>query len=458
MNDSVAAKSFVRSALRLPTSIEGNAVRTARRKFNSIAKVLGEGQEVFSRFEVASHGEMLCTFGTEQGLLLAETIRDWVANDLIGEDTFLWCERMGDEYALVCIMDGRIIKESFERPNVAIVEVPRLINRLRANNAEFYVFLHRAHPSELNLDENLKIRHLKRSVLEHVDLMEKPAPKLLPYSQAVQRVASKWRIRGIVLGGLLAILLAAPATWLGVNWWLGEPAKIDFTTAKQYKKLVQEYRDLLLSPDPGQLLTAIHRSSLEFLTDPWFGEHWSVEAFEWDRESGRLKVRASLPKVSLPDSQGEALGQELQQQILAQAEKRGWKVSLSGFTATFALPVIAEGRSQKEADRISLLKPGTENGSWDINQMSREMKLVGELSPQPQTSENTEVYRTETAVLNIHSDPWPTGDTAQWIGRRLKGGPLVLDSVTLKALPGSRGGFVNGEIVFRVIWRSDRRT
>ena len=454
MSEDLVAGSFARSALRLSVLIEGSVVRVARKKFNSIRRVLGEGHKLFSRFEKGPDNELLCTFGTERGLLLAEIVRDWMAQDEFAADTFLWCERFEGEYALVCVMEGRIVKETFERAGTIKAEVGRLVSRLRARGLNFRIFLHGLKPAKLGLDKNLPVRKLETSVQDYAQQTAGTLPQLFPFQRAIAQITSRWRVRAILMAGVLAVALVIPGTWVVVNWWLGDLPDINFTSMERYRALVEEYQDLLRSPDPGILLSAIHRVSLQFFLDSQFGKQWIIRSLEWDRDTGRLKISASLPDVWVQGSPGEGLPGDLQQKIRAEVESRGWKVMLSGINGVFMLPVLVDGRTEQEANRLHIAWSEKAQAVWDLADMADDMKLVGELSPTPEKDQVTEVYRTEAVVLRLSSDPWIQGGTAKWIGKRLAGAPLVLDSVTLHTPPSGSGGFLDGEIAFRLIWRT----
>ncbi len=456
MSGDLVAGSFARSALRLSTLIEGSAVRVARKKFNSVRKVLGEDHKLFSRFEKGPDNELLCTFGSEQGLLLAEIVRDWMAQDGFTADTFLWCERLEEEYALVCVMEGRIVKETFESAGAIKAEAACLVSRLRAQGSDFCIFLHDLDAAKLGLDKDLPVRRLKTSVQDYARQTAGELPQLLSFQRAIAQITSRWRVRAILMAGVLAVALVIPGTWAVVNWWLGGPPDIDFASMEQYRALVEEYHDLLRSPDPGVLLPAIHRVSLKFFLDSQFGKQWIIRSLEWNRDAGWLKISASLPDAWGQGSPDEGLPSDLQQQIRAEVESRGWKVKLSGTDGIFMLPVLVDGRTEQEVNRLRIAWPEKAQTSWDLAGMADDMKLVGELLPTPEKDRVTEVYRAEAVVLRLSSDPWIKGGTAKWIGKRLAGAPLVLDSVTLRTPPSGSGGFLNGEIAFRSVWRIPR--
>lgn len=449
------AGTFVRSAIRMPVEIKGSLTRTARQQYLSVRKAL-ETSRVYSRFELGGSDRLQCVFSPEPGLLLGETVRDWLAGTEPSPPNFLWCEQLGeDEIALVCVLDERVLRETFETAGTVQPEVEQLVRRGRAHDPDFRIFLHEVAPEALGLDSGEEVTVLEESVLNRVKRIRGGPPRVGSYRAAIARIATVYRLWRILLAGVLVAATVLPATYYGARWYY----EIDMfvltpSNLEKRKELRGEYGELLRTGDPGTIIPALHRAFARFLAAPEFGNFWKVERLSWTRGAGRLEIHALLPRgTSPPEDEGEAMSPARQARLLESARNRGWDLALDGFGGIFTLPVAWEARSAEEAKKLRMFPPSSSENSWHLERLTEDLAPVGVLENSGGFSHNA-VYQTQSVALQLSRDPWVTGETAEWLGQRLGGGPLVLESVSLEALPDGTGGLMDGTIRLLLVWRN----
>lgn len=437
----------------MPVEVEGSLLRTARAQYRSFCKVL-ERKSVYSRFELDPNGVLQCVFSPEPGVLLGETVRDWL---LGGEDSsphFLWCEKFGDsEFALVYVLDGRVCREVFVTPRIAQMEVEQLVRRGRVHDPDFRVFLCDLEPAEVGLDGQQAVSLLDRSVLDRAKTSRSDLPKVSSFGRALSRISNASRLRRILIAvvTLLAALLTAYYSLQSSRFEDVEVVALPGLTKHQL--LVQEYNDLLATGSADRILQALHGTLAQFLKDPMFGAYWLIEEVQWRRGDFRMQVQARLLKGDHPEEdEGESLSEARQGRLREAAEARGWTLTIDDFSGTFQLPVEWNSRTQEEISALSLGQPLSRGHRWHVERLAEDMKLIGELETGGRNTENR-VYRTQSLTLKLSQDPWPTGETARWLGLHLAGSPVSLDAVSLRSVSKGTGALMDGEIRFRLIWR-----
>ncbi|MXY14225.1 MAG: hypothetical protein F4Y53_00825, partial [Proteobacteria bacterium] len=463
--DNLSAEHFVRVAFRLTAPVKGSLIKTAQDKLESIRDVWRDIGQVFCHFELDKNGSLLCVFGSQKGVLLGETVRDWLVKKKPDQDNIIWCEKLGKEYALVYILAGQVVQESFERPGSVMPSIRRLIKRAATHEEGFRIFMHqsaeRVH-EVLNKEGEYEVEVLKMSVVSRIKKVTGSPPMLAPYRRAVRHMLDPVRFLRIALLGALIAAVVVPGTWFATNWKLGDLPEPDLSLIEINSAMAKKYRALLQAPSPGVLLPAIHRAGLQFQLDKSFSKIWRIERLEWHQGSTSLTVKAYLPERQGVSQQVLQQGKDgpyelpahLRAKINAEAEARGWQVKLAGLEADFKIPLdnIAE-RDESEVHDIHRFMPDEKNFRWDLAQITKALKPFGELETRPSEDEKNDIYQTRKASLNFSKIPWLTSNTVILVSRQLTGGPVILEAVELNTLPNGSGGFMNGNILFHTIWR-----
>ena len=421
---------------------------TARRRARLMESVF-EDDDLYAWFEPAGDGSLHCAFATKTGYLLGENVRNWLREETQARD-FVYCERMGNQRAVVLVIDRHVIKDALVSGYELNVELRHALTRLDAVAPGAYsVFLHGVDVENLELADRSRAVVLKDSVLDWMEDAPGPLPELNPTNRAIGAidvVARRLRqLRIVRTVGLTAgsVVIAAA----GVFWWQNRPPPaVDENLPPPplpIEQLNAEYSELLRTPDPGELIPAMHRAYRLFLSDAVFGELLSVRKLQWTRTAGdRLTIETSLPSEVLGGSRSAPLD-ALFDQMRRRAAMHGWRVVFSGLDATFSLPVAAATR----VDEVRLPQPLAEGNPWHGKRLGGDLEALGTVTVSPGPLNH--VYQGYSTLLELQGVEWSTGGTAAWLGNRLAGGPLVLESVEFES---GRGAAMDGRIQFTTLW------
>ena len=422
------------------------------------------GRRVYCHFERIG-GRLICAFAHEPKYLLGEIVRDWLQIEHRTND-FLWCQKSNGEYAMALVLGGRVVQEGIDvKPSSLVLAHKQLVDsageRARA-------FLHRSVPDGIVPSESTT--RLERSLQLQLEATGGALPKLVAIDEIVS--VRRWNLlwgwfRRISI--VVAVAVGGTAAWM---WWqdrVPEPA----VPADQGPRITEaEYGNLLRAPDVGALLPAIHRAYREVLADPFFGEHWNVQSLAWQRPrgarpqdappsgGGELTITAALPLLSLSPVPGEReapaaapfeLPDELQGEVGAYARSKNWRVEVRGSTVTLRVPVQVSLTDANAAAALRIPEVDAEH-PWHRERLLEDLSILGDA--RVRNALDRQVFRAYSMMLGLAGAEWSTGDLASWLGQRLSGGPIVLESMRL-ALEGARA---TGEINFWTVWCVARDT
>ena len=412
---------------------------TARRRARLMESVFDD-DDIYSWFEPDGHGSLYCAFATVPGYLLGENVRNWLRETRQARD-FVYCERMGNQRAVVLVIDGHVIKDGLVGGYELSVELRHALGRLdKVAPGAYHVFLHGVDVEDLQLADRSRIVPLEHSVLDWMEDAPGPLPELYPVNRAIGTidvVANRLRQLRIVrtIGLTVGTVVVAA---LGVYWWQNRPPPPpsgDVPPPPLPTEVINaRYGELLRTPDPGELIPALHRAYRLFLADPVFGELLDVSSLQWTSAGGRLTIETSVP-ADVAQGPRNQLPDELVEQVRRRAMMRGWRVEFSGLGATFSLPVVASSR----VDELRLPQPSAESNPWHEKRLGADLKGLGSVTVRP--GARNQVYRGYSTVLELRELEWAAGDAAAWLASRLAGGPLVLDSVLLESESGAVMGW-----------------
>ena len=460
------ARQVVREEVALTSFTPTVAVQKRREK--SVGAILGA--EIFCHFEQAD-GRLRCAFSNENKYLLGETVRDWLGREHDARD-FLWCERLDDELALALVAGGRVIKDVAEAHNTER-EVATTLGRLPA---EAPVFVHRS-VGDAALAGHPNARPLAMSVRDHIAAVRaegKAVAALGPVTEIpavrIWNACWKWAQVATLAIGAAALVAAAYLYWRD-----GDGASAQ-AAAEVRERSLTDYDKLLVSPDAGAVLGAIHGAYRRFLADSFFGRSWNAQRIAWRREAANnVAITAQLPH-KLPAEQKTAPSPEddvqygvpreelavLERSVLAYAKQRKWTVNVNRLLATVRLPINVGARDATAGERHRLRRPSDERDRWHLRSMRRDLEAFGVLSrfapPAPRgaavVDEASASYHADRFKLELKGLEWAYQDAAGWLGERLSGGPVVLDEVSLERVPADAGGRRGwtGALVFRTVW------
>ncbi len=443
----------VRETTRLSIGIESlrsfsaTIAATARRRARLMESVFDD-DDIYSWFEPGGDGSLYCAFATEPGYLLGENVRNWLRDTRQARD-FVYCERMGSQRAVVLVINGHVVKDGLVGGYELSVELRHALTRLEAAASGAYsVFLHRVDVRDLQLSDRSRVVSVEDSVLDWMEDAPGRLPELHPTNRAIGMidvVAKRLRqLRIVRTIGLTvgSVLIAA----VGVYWWQNRPEPLPPDDAPPpplpIEVLNADYSKLLRTPDPAELIPAMHRAYRLFLGDPVFGELLEVGRLQWTRTAGRLMIETSFPKDVAVGPRREP-PDDLLAQVRRRAAMRGWRVESMGLDATFSVPVEAPGR----VDEIRVPLPPAEGNPWHEKRLAADLEALGTVTVRP--GERNNVYLGHSTVLDLHELEWAAGDTAAWLANRLAGGPLVLDSVVLES---ESSALMDGEFRFTTLW------
>ncbi len=409
-----------------------------------------DDDDIYSWFEPSGEGTLYCAFATVQGYLLGENVRNWLRDTRQTRD-FVYCERMGNLRAVVLVIGGHVIKDALVGGYELNVELRHALTRLdKAAPGAYDVFLHGVDVQDLQLADRSRIVFLEDSLLDWMEDAPGRLPELVPANRAIggiDVVAKRLRQLRIVrtIGLTVGSVLVAA---IGVYWWQNRPPPVPVEDGPPppppTEQLNAAYGELLRTPDPGELIPAVHRAYRLFLSDPFFGELLDVRKLQWTRTGGgRLTIETSLPREILGASRS-GLPDTLSDQMRRRAAMRGWSIELSGVAATFSLPVAVSNR----VDELRLPPPLAEGNRWHGKRLGADLEALGAVTVEP--GPQNAVYRGYSTLLELQGTEWSSGSMAGWLGNRLAGGPLVLESVELESA--GAGATMDGLVRFTTLW------
>ncbi len=440
----------VRETTQLSSGIESlrsssaTIAATARRRARLMESVFDD-DDIYAWFEPGGDGSLCCAFATVPGYLLGENVRNWLRDARQARD-FVYCERMGNQRAVVLVIDGRVIKDAVVGGYELSVELGHALGRLdKVAPGAYDIFLHGVDAEDLQLADRSRIVPLEHSVLDWMEDAPGPLPELHPTNRAISVidvVAKRLRQFRVVRTVGLAVGSIAIAV-LGFYWWQNRPPPPPSEDAAPpplpTEVINARYGELLRTPDPGELIPAMHRAYRLFLGDPIFGELLDVGRLQWTSAAGRLMIETS---VAADVAQGSRRD-ELLEQVRHRATMRGWGVDFAEHHAVFSLPVVASNR----VDELRLPRSSVGSNRWHETRLSADLEALGSVTVT--SAARNQVYLGYSTVVELRELEWAAGDTAAWLANRLSGGPLVLDSVVLES---GSGAAMNGEFRFTTLW------
>lgn len=448
-------------------------VAAQKRRAKSVSAILGA--EVYCHFERGG-SRLRCAFSNERKYLLGEVVRDWLGREHGARD-FLWCERLDDELALVLVAKGRVVKEVAEAQNTER-EVATALGRLPP---DVPVFVHPSvvHPS---LAGHAAARPQAMSVRDHLARLRAEGTAaaelgLLTDIRAVRLWNACWKwTRLTALAAAAAAVIVA-----GYVYLRGDDGASAQMAEQTRERSLTEYDRLLVAPDAGAVLAAVHQAYRWFLADPFFGGSWNAQRIAWRRpaqdEQNEVAITAQLPHAPPADAKSTPAADDdvqfgvpweqlaaLEQSVLAYARTRAWRVDVNRLQATVHLPIVATPRDAATGERNRLAAPSDERNRWHLRSMRRDLEAFGTLGPFVAPARRRAGQSAPTSYeavrfkLELTGLDWAYPDAANWLGKRLSGGPVVLDEVSLERAPvtdaGGRRGWT-GAIVFRTVWCKD---
>ena len=429
------ARHVVREDVALAWPLPAAVVQRRREKL--VRAILGGA--VYCHFERTGR-RIACAFSNERKYLLGNIVRDWL-REAHGAESFLWCELIDGALALVLVVDGRIHKDAADVANVDR-EVGMALARL---GPEAPVFAHRdvqigalaAVPHKQTLDASVRDR-LRQLRAGNAPVAELALADSLPQVRRLN-AALAWTRRVAVVASLAAL-----AT-LTIRWWQGRADDAAAVVVEDRPSVSDaEYQALLEAPDPAALLPAIHRAYRQLLADPVLGANWTVENLAWTRQQGTLAVDISLPTTPA-SAQPQALGANVQAAIEQHAARRGWVLAWreqGDGSATINIPV-ATGEA---AARSRVPEAPSAANPWHPSRLAEDLLPVGQL--RTFDAERNSTFVSYLSALAVQNAEWSSAELANWLGARLGGGPLLLESLVLV----NSGPWATGELRFRSVY------
>ena len=403
-----------------------------------------------------------CAFSNAKGILLGESVRDWLT-EAYGVQSFVWCQKLGEAYALVLVSGGAVLRDAVFGESELQRELELALNRVDADaDGERRLFLHRNVSVAPELDPDCRGETLNVTVNQWIDRLSRSESAAAPELHSLDDFpeVALWNAVWNWTRRVVFVALFAGVAWYGWTWWLAlQPDEPVDTGPKGPSEAHREYEKLRLSPDPGVLVPAIHSAYLEFMSDPLFGASWQVTSLRWAAaEADALEIKASLPVLEVQAEEDEAveiafqLPGELRRRLITYAGGRDWSLELDGSLATLVVPVELTPRTAAEAERIRLPEPSGQRERWHWRQMTRDLEVVGDTQKGlvREIPSRNPLYRQYGMSLELHGIEWSSRDMAAWLGARLSGGPVVLESIVLQAAQGTAS--MQGEMRFRMVW------
>ena len=446
---------YVRHVLRLPVSLSGGVVRTARRQYDVARQAMG-AKTLYARFERDGRTRLNCVFGLKPGPLFAETLRNAMRERKGVEHSYVWCEPFGEEYGLVYVRDGQIMHESFETDESLPAAILPLVRRAQRRESEEVapLYLNRVSPDELGLDPTTQFETPPDSVCAKTRSGKtKGSPSLIRYDRSIRRIASGRLMFRAMLWGLATIPII-PATWLITQWQYDDPPA-EYSAENERMRLDREqYNRLLQHPDTKVLFPALYQISRDMLNVFWKTGPWSISSLVYTRD-GPLQLTLAWPDVPDPLGNPAYIPRGLEEQLRRSADEHGWTMEVQGLSIILSASASVPQRSQEEALKLHLHHPeDLLNERWGAKRLAQDLMPLGDVQVNPDPVHETELYYTQGATLNLQSIPWHSSSSFLWLGQRLSGGPVVVDELRLRPAEGSMGGTLSGTLRFRLVWHA----
>ena len=407
------------------------------------------------------HGRQLsCAFSSTRGYLLGESVRDWLAAERDAR-SFVWCQRLGDTCAVVLVDDGVVLRDALVASADLKRELQLSLNRITPDaDGARRLFVHRDVPAADEIAAPLGGRMLSVTVNQWIARQRRPGGSATPELRWLEEYpeVKRWNaVWGWTRRFVLLAVLAGAASW-GYDLWRSlQPEPVDEGPSGP-TDAQRSYEELRRQSDPGTLVPAIHRAYRDFLGDPLFGAYWQVTRLNWRvDEPATLRIETSLPAVTGEDENDSTpsvveLNAELRGRLANYARNLGWAADVQRSTATFQVPVEHGRRSAAEAEAIRLPEPGATDDRWHTRRLMQDLQVVGgmRVTAERNRPQRDPVYLERFLALELHGVEWSSWDVAAWLGGRLSGGPVVLDTLQLQAIDGTAR--MRGELKFRMVW------
>lgn len=410
-----------------------------------------------------------CAFSNTKGYLLGESVRDWLAAEH-GAESFVWCQKLGDTSAVVLVNDGIVVRDALIASADLARELELSMNRVKPEaDGSRRLFVHRNVPGSAELAAAHGGRVLTVTVNQWIARQRQAGESAAPELQGLEDYpeVKRWNALWGWTRRIVTVAVLAGGGWWAYGLWLGmQPEPVD-EGPRGPTEAQRRYEALRMTADPGTLIPAIHRAYREFLGDPLFGAYWQVTRLRWTvNEPGTLYLESSLPAVSGEDGaiDGAAtfveLPNDVRGRVLRYARDLGWAAELKGPTAAFQVPVDHSPRSAEEAEAIRLPEPRATDDRWHWRRMMRDFQVLGgvRVINARNRPERAPLYMERSLSLDLVGVEWSSWDIAAWVGERLSGGPVVLDTLQMQAIEDS--ALMRGELKFRMVWcmKVDRAT
>lgn len=409
----------------MPVTIRGGALRTARQALRQVQAVLDQGN-IFCYFE-SRDNELLCCFSPTAGYLPGECVRQGLSQTGALEN-FLYVEKLDEDYALICMRDGLITKESRAHAISIDSDLRQLSRQLHDQEQPFRFFLYGEEPERFTVAGDVSAEVLDSSLL-YWDKPSSSLPSLTDQRRALRRLAPGllwWQFGAVAALALLSFGLYEFFTQPE------EPVPTETVITQTGLDLMAQLQSELKQPAAQQLMQAIYQEYYQILTDATFGEQWRIDKLEYVGAEQRLSLRMSLPQARRAPLElfPEQALQALEQRLTEHVQSLGW--TLSGFeafswqqTRRLDLPM------RDEAQAVRAVRAGT--AYWSKARLEAELEPLGEL--ELVEVENNPVYRVWEGRLQLTDDrwlvDWVTGGLSGWLGDYFQDAPLVIDALSL---------------------------
>ncbi|MYD96389.1 MAG: hypothetical protein F4X98_03245 [Gammaproteobacteria bacterium] len=426
---------------------------TERRREKQVRSALSVAdrstREVYCHFRRAGRNLECAFFAGPTGenpdnlRLLGETVRDWLK---AGVPNYLWCERLREGIAVVLVVDGRVAKDTITDEG-ADHELSITVAKLLEASTTPTVFC----------DDDVLLGRIQQAAGEAQILRRGTPGSVLDATPMrtlveVRRIPAvvRWnRFRRVVQNVVMLGIVAAVA--VGVYWYFTK----DVDEAEVFKsadqRLLDEYNQMLDQPDPAAVIAGIHAAYLR-ATEEF--TYWNVQWLRWQPERGVgsdrrnmigiVSVGAALPLDPetgefIPLTDREAI--EIAEWTDDRARALGWNLDLVQRSATnprmkFEAEVPLDGVSTRSPDEIAAIRrPEPPRGdSWHWSNLQQDFELVTELVGTTRSRRApiiNRIYRTRSLVVELRNVEWGRPDMANWLAKRLGGGPVMLESVVV---------------------------
>ena len=394
--------------------------------------------------------------------LLGETVRAWLRT---GVPHYLWCERLREGMAIVLVINGRVAKDALTdegAKNELAVTVAKLLDASTTPTVFCDDDALLAQIRNAAGDATILNRPTPGSVLDATPLQTLVEVRRIP-------AVARWnQLRRLMQNALLLLVIAAAA--VGAYWYFTKDVDTTEIFVSSNQRLLDEYNSILGEPDPAAVITGIHAAYLRAVEE---FTYWDVQWLRWqaERASSRGRGGNTIDTVSIgaalplnpetgefvPISDREAT--EITEWTDDRAKALGWTVELAQRSASnprmkFEAEVPLDGVSPRRPDEIDAIRyPEPPRGDpWHWSSVQRDFEqltaLIGTTrSPRPPRA--NPIYRTRTLVVELRNVEWGRPDMANWLARRLGGGPVMVESVVVVM---DTNALAAMQITFKAAW------